>query len=300
MVFPLFLETPMCTLRVSNGEVFFFQPFEPTACTLSIVNQRSLGYFGVSKTLQSSFWNDSCWRDSRSCQAILKVTTIGGTHFWYFFTSMIMGGRVMPILTPESRLFVVIFKIIFMTTQSDQQVRSGFWTIKFRRNVSSSTKATKSLVWNYQPAQRPFFRWWLDKAFSTNDPIWQAIFERKKVGLFNHQPLFLFWKKNIEKTRFETPDDTKKKQRQKAAKTPCWAFAWRIIPLSKWLVTPIYKPFRPFVRGPTSPFRGQKRSPWLLTTSSLHWELAALSLLHPPSGRRLLRIGLYPYGPVPS
>ena len=27
--------------------------------------------------------------------------------------------------------------------------------------------------------------------------------------------------------------------------------AWRIIPVSKWLVTPIYKPFRPFVRGIT-------------------------------------------------
>ena len=26
---------------------------------------------------------------------------------------------------------------------------------------------------------------------------------------------------------------------------------WRIIPLSKWLVTPIYKPFRPFGRGTT-------------------------------------------------
>ena len=25
--------------------------------------------------------------------------------------------------------------------------------------------------------------------------------------------------------------------------------AWRIIPVSKWLVTPIYKPFRPFIRG---------------------------------------------------
>ena len=24
----------------------------------------------------------------------------------------------------------------------------------------------------------------------------------------------------------------------------------------KWLVTPIYKPFRPFGRGPTTPFRG--------------------------------------------
>ena len=30
---------------------------------------------------------------------------------------------------------------------------------------------------------------------------------------------------------------------------------WRIIPVSKWLVTPIYKPFRPFIKGIT-PFRG--------------------------------------------
>ena len=30
---------------------------------------------------------------------------------------------------------------------------------------------------------------------------------------------------------------------------------WRIIPFSKWLVTPIYKPFRPFGRG-IAPFRG--------------------------------------------
>ena len=30
---------------------------------------------------------------------------------------------------------------------------------------------------------------------------------------------------------------------------------WRIIPVSKWLVTPIYKPFRPFGRGLT-PVRG--------------------------------------------
>ncbi len=34
-----------------------------------------------------------------------------------------------------------------------------------------------------------------------------------------------------------------------------WGSAWRIIPVSKWLVTPIYKPFRPFIRGIT-PFRG--------------------------------------------
>ena len=30
---------------------------------------------------------------------------------------------------------------------------------------------------------------------------------------------------------------------------------WRIIPVSKWLLTPIYKPFRPFIRGIT-PLRG--------------------------------------------
>jgi len=26
---------------------------------------------------------------------------------------------------------------------------------------------------------------------------------------------------------------------------------WRIIPYNKWLVTPMYKPFRPFVKGIT-------------------------------------------------
>ena len=30
---------------------------------------------------------------------------------------------------------------------------------------------------------------------------------------------------------------------------------WRITPLSKWLVTPIYKPFRPFGRGPATLLR---------------------------------------------
>ena len=29
------------------------------------------------------------------------------------------------------------------------------------------------------------------------------------------------------------------------------AYTWRIIPVSKWLVTPIYKPFSPFGRGTT-------------------------------------------------
>ena len=33
------------------------------------------------------------------------------------------------------------------------------------------------------------------------------------------------------------------------------SYTWRIIPVSKWLVTPIYKPFRPFIRGIT-PFKG--------------------------------------------
>ena len=40
---------------------------------------------------------------------------------------------------------------------------------------------------------------------------------------------------------------------------------WRITPVSKWLVTPIYKPFRPFVRGTTRSL-GDLRSSWLLTT----------------------------------
>ena len=36
----------------------------------------------------------------------------------------------------------------------------------------------------------------------------------------------------------------------------CWLVStWRIIPVSKWLITPIYKPFRPFTRGIT-PVRG--------------------------------------------
>ena len=38
-------------------------------------------------------------------------------------------------------------------------------------------------------------------------------------------------------------------------KSSSWVPTWRIIPVSKWLVTPIYKPFRPFGKGIT-PFRG--------------------------------------------
>ena len=30
-----------------------------------------------------------------------------------------------------------------------------------------------------------------------------------------------------------------------------WILTWRIPPLSKWLVTPIYRPFGPFIRGTT-------------------------------------------------
>ena len=36
--------------------------------------------------------------------------------------------------------------------------------------------------------------------------------------------------------------------------------AWRIIPVGKCLVTPIYKPYRPFIRG-TTPVREDWGSP---------------------------------------
>ena len=46
---------------------------------------------------------------------------------------------------------------------------------------------------------------------------------------------------------------------------------WRIIPVSKWLVTPIYKPFSPFWKGSHNPRSwGLQRSPWLLTTYVRH------------------------------
>ncbi len=57
------------------------------------------------------------------------------------------------------------------------------------------------------------------------------------------------------------------------------AYIWRIIPVSKWLVTPIYKPFRPLVRGPTTRSLGDLRSPWLLTT------------YHHPLGSPILQAG---------
>ena len=34
------------------------------------------------------------------------------------------------------------------------------------------------------------------------------------------------------------------------SKTRTVCYTWRIIPVSKWLENPIYKPFRPFGRGP--------------------------------------------------
>ena len=66
---------------------------------------------------------------------------------------------------------------------------------------------------------------------------------------------------------------------------------WRIIPVSKWLVTPIYKPFRPFGRG-TLPYLGD-----LLTMVINHllngmilqvcaftrWTLLALGVSMPPT-----------------
>ena len=50
---------------------------------------------------------------------------------------------------------------------------------------------------------------------------------------------------------------------------PC---TWRIMPVSnKWLVTPLYKPFRPFGRG-TSRLSGlTNHGPWFLTTN-IHWD----------------------------
>ncbi len=49
----------------------------------------------------------------------------------------------------------------------------------------------------------------------------------------------------------------------------------RIIPLSKYLVTPIYKPFRPFIRGIT-PFRG------LTITMVINHLLTGMILQVPP------------------
>ena len=41
---------------------------------------------------------------------------------------------------------------------------------------------------------------------------------------------------------------------------------WRIIPVSKWLVTPTYKPFRPFRPGVPQPYLKDLQSHAYLTT----------------------------------
>ena len=46
---------------------------------------------------------------------------------------------------------------------------------------------------------------------------------------------------------------------------------WRIIPVSKWLVTPIYKPFRPFGRG-TTLLRGLTLDTLPKTNSKRPWK----------------------------
>jgi len=42
----------------------------------------------------------------------------------------------------------------------------------------------------------------------------------------------------------------------------------RIIPISKWFVTPIYKALEGDLAGGTTLLTGRKRSPWLLTTKT--------------------------------
>ena len=62
--------------------------------------------------------------------------------------------------------------------------------------------------------------------------------------------------RNLQKT---APDCLYNIARSVEAISPCGEkqllldYTWRIIPVSKWLVTPIYKPFRPFIRGITLP-----------------------------------------------
>ena len=87
-----------------------------------------------------------------------------------------------------------------------------------------------------------------------------------KMGDLHHLPQdFREW--NIPKQKYEFPhppascperhDDFMKCVSHPSCKTNptgiTWGAicAWRIIPVSKWLVTPIYKPFRPFGRGIT-------------------------------------------------
>ena len=79
---------------------------------------------------------------------------------------------------------------------------------------------------------------------------------------------FRWWMPCVQSMRW-TSIVTRRKG-QKLGNFPTLVVAWRIIPVSKWLVTPIYKPFSPFGRGITRSL-GDLRSPWLLATYK-SWE----------------------------
>ena len=57
---------------------------------------------------------------------------------------------------------------------------------------------------------------------------------------------------------------------------------WRIIPISKWLVTRIYQPFRPFGRG-TTLFRGLTITMVINHLQVLAWSSKYSPLLYKPS-----------------
>ena len=61
--------------------------------------------------------------------------------------------------------------------------------------------------------------------------------------------IFFFRKKNIPHLMSRNHRNRNRKREKHLSPT------WRIIPVSKWLVTPIYKPFKSFIRG-IIPFRG--------------------------------------------
>ena len=70
-----------------------------------------------------------------------------------------------------------------------------------------------------------------------------------------------------------------------------------IIPVRKWSVPPIYRPFRPFGRDPTTRSLGDLRSPWLLTTyvrrgMIFQVDVTAFFIIAGPKGEavRLLRV----------
>ena len=53
---------------------------------------------------------------------------------------------------------------------------------------------------------------------------------------------------------------------------------WRIIPVSKWLVTPSYEPFRPFERG-TTILRGLTNHSYWPLTSVLGWSSSQVAAI---------------------